>query len=143
MLRSLVAVFILTMPSVALAENTSVLLNPNGDDQHPIYIEVVVTACAAVETALQPTGQGDIPAEHRSMTHEERIAYLAKIGCINVPIPPEWLTREMTYAACTHHGGWQAAIEFLQKRQDLKATPEVGQTECIVSDHPFESVASQ
>jgi hypothetical protein len=53
------------------------------------------------------------------------------------------MLQEMTYSACTQHGGWQAAVEFLRQRQDLKATPEVGQIECIVSDHPFLSVASQ
>ncbi|HET7852389.1 MAG TPA: hypothetical protein VFK91_06565, partial [Methyloceanibacter sp.] len=64
-------------------------------------------------------------------------------GCVDVAIPVEWMTREMTYAACTQHGGWQAAMEFLHQRQDLNATPEVGQIECIISDHPFISVASQ
>jgi hypothetical protein len=38
---------------------------------------------------------------------------------------------------------WQAAMQFLHQRQDLKATPEVGQIECIISDRPFTSVASQ
>jgi hypothetical protein len=36
-----------------------------------------------------------------------------------------------------------AVMQFLQQRQDLKDTPEVGQIECIISDHPFTSVASQ
>src|SRR5262245_45219098 len=36
-----------------------------------------------------------------------------QIGCIDVPIPMELLTREMTYTACAQHGGWQAAMEFL------------------------------
>jgi hypothetical protein len=50
------------------------------------------------------------------------------------------MTREMTYAACTQHGGWQAAMQFLHQRQDLNATPEVGQIECIISDRPFTSM---
>jgi hypothetical protein len=142
MLRLFLLIFLFAC-SAANAQDPVLLLNPQGDDQHSVYVQVIVTACPAVEKALEPTGQGDIPGNNKSKSHAERIAWYRSIGCVDVPIPVEWMTREMTYAACAQHGGWQAAIEFLHQRQDLNATPEVGQIECIVSDHPFTSVASQ
>lgn len=143
MLRVFFSIFFMVCCDSAYAEDPLLLLNPRGDEQHPIYVELIVTACPAIEKALEPRGQGEIPGDNKSKSHAERIAWYRSIGCLDVPIPMEWMTREMSYAACTQHGGWQAAMEFLQKRQDLKTTPEVGQIECIVSDHPFESVASQ
>ena len=119
------------------------LLNPQSDDQHPVYVQIIVTACPAVQKALEPQGQGDVPGDNKSRSHAERIAWYRSIGCVDVPLPMEWLTREMTYAACAQHGGWQAAMEFLHQRPDLNTTPEVGQIECVISDHPFTSVASQ
>jgi hypothetical protein len=44
----------------AYAEEPVVLLNPHGDCQNPVYVQVVVTACPAVEKALEPRGQGEI-----------------------------------------------------------------------------------
>jgi hypothetical protein len=143
MLRVLLSIIFTSCSAFAYAEGPVVLLNPKGDDQHPVYVQVIVTACPAVETPLQPRGQGDIPGDTKSKSHAERIAWYRSLGCVDVAIPMEWLTREMTYAACVQHGGWQAAVEFLHKRQDLSATPEVGQIECIISDQPFTSVASQ
>jgi hypothetical protein len=142
MSRLLFCVFLFVGGSVNAAE-PALLPNPQGEDQHPVYVQIIVTACPAVERALEPRGQGEVPGDNKSRSHAERIAWYRSIGCVDVPIPVEWITREMTYAACTQHGGWQAAMEFLHQRQDLKATPEVGQIECIISDHPFTSVASQ
>jgi hypothetical protein len=142
MSRLLFCVFLFVGGSANAAE-PALLPNPQGDDQHPVYVQIIVTACPAVERALEPRGQGEVPGDNKSRSHAERIAWYRSIGCVDVPIPIEWITREMTYAACTQHGGWQAAMEFLHQRQDLKATPEVGQIECIISDHPFTSVASQ
>jgi hypothetical protein len=142
MSRLLFCVFLFVGGSANAAE-PALLPNPQGDDQHPVYVQIIVTACPAVERALEPRGQGEVPGDNKSRSHAERIAWYRSIGCVDVPIPVEWITREMTYAACTQHGGWQAAMEFLHQRQDLKATPEVGQIECIISDHPFTSVASQ
>jgi hypothetical protein len=142
MLRLLIWILLFVGGS-ANAGEPALLLNPQSDDQHPVYVQVIVTACPPVETALEPRGQGEIPGDNKSKSHAERIAWYRSIGCVDVPIPVEWMTREMTYAACTQHGGWQAAMEFLHQRQDLNATPEVGQIECIISDHPFTSVAAQ
>src|SRR5215831_15768147 len=143
MLRLWLLLFLFACTTSADAGEPVLLLNPQNVDQHLVYVQIIVTACPAVEKALEPQGQGDVPGDNKSRSHAERIAWYRSIGCVDVPIPMEWMTREMTYAACAQHGGWQAAIEFLHQRQDLNVTPEVGQIECIISDHPFTSVASQ
>jgi hypothetical protein len=143
MLRLFILLFLFAFADSASAGDAALLLNPQGNDRHPLYVQLIVTACPAVEKALEPTGQGEIPGESKSKSHDERVAWYRAIGCLDVPVPMEWLTREMTYAACAQHGGWLAAMEFLHQRQDLHATPEVGQIECIVSDHPFTSIAAQ
>ena len=78
------------------AEEPILLLNPTSDDQHPLYVQLIVTACPPVDQALEPTGQGDIPGNNKSRSHAERIAWYREIGCVDVPIPTEWMTREMT-----------------------------------------------
>ena len=143
MLRLCFSIVFFFCTFAAGAQEPLLLLNPKGDDQHPIYVQLIVTACPAVDKALEPTGQGDIPANNKSRSHAERVAWYREIGCVDVPVPTGWMSREMTNAACTQHGGWQTAMQFLQQRQDLRHTPEVGQIECILSDHPFTSVASQ
>lgn len=143
MLRQLMFLFLFSCATSANAAEPVLLLNPQSDDQHPVYVQIIVTACPAVEKALEAQGQGDIPGDNKSRSHAERIAWYRSIGCVDVPMPMEWMTREMTYAACAQHGGWQAAMEFLHQRPDLDTTPEVSQIECVISDHPFTSVASQ
>jgi hypothetical protein len=143
MLRLLSFLFLFACATSAKAGEPVLLLNPPSDDQHPVYVQIIVTACPAVEKALEPQGQGDVPGDNKSRSHAERVAWYRLIGCIDVPIPMEWLTREMTYAACAQHGGWQAAMEFLHQRPELNTAPEVGQIECVISDHPFTSVAAQ
>ena len=68
--------------SSAYAEEPVVLLNPHGDDQNPVYVQVIVTACPVVEKALEPRGQGEIPADNKSISHDERIAWYRSIGCV-------------------------------------------------------------
>jgi len=108
MLRLLIFLLLLARAASANAGEPVLILNPQSDDQHPAYVQIIVTACPAVEKALEPQGQGDVPGDHKSRSHAERIAWYRSIGCVEVPIPMEWLTREMTYAACTQHGVWQA-----------------------------------
>jgi hypothetical protein len=127
MLRLLSFLFLFAWATSAKA-GEAVLLNPPSDDQHPVYVQIIVTACPPVEKALEPQGQGDVPGDNKSRSHAERVAWYRSIGCVDVPIPMEWLTRAMSYAACAQHGGWQAAMEFLHQRTGLNTTPEVGQT---------------
>ena len=106
-----------------------------------VYVEVIVKACPQVETPLQPTNQGHRYDDDKPMTHEERMAYYAELGCVDVPIPPEWMTQEMTYEGCRGHAGYLASLQFLQQRPDLKKLPAVGYWMCIPHPYPVQGVA--
>jgi hypothetical protein len=86
------ALLLLLLPASALAEKRPVLIDTN-----PPYVQVVVTACPAAETPLEPTNHGKSYENERGMTREERNAYFREIGCIEVPIPPEWIAQELSY----------------------------------------------
>ena len=106
-----------------------------------VYMEVIVKACPQVETPLEPINQGHRYDDDKPMTREERMAYYAQLGCIDVPIPPEWMTQEMTYDGCKGHAGYLASMQFLQQRQDLKKFPAVGYWVCVPHAYPVEGVA--
>jgi hypothetical protein len=59
------------------------------DASPPMYVEIIVKACPQVETPLEPTNQGHSSEDDKPPTLEERKAYYARLGCIDVPIPPE------------------------------------------------------
>jgi hypothetical protein len=99
------------------------------------YVQIIVKACPAAETPLQPINQGKFYDREKSLTPAERKAMLAELGCIDVPIPMEWLTQEMSAAGCKGHAGYLASMQFLQQRQDLAKYPAVGAWECIISPH--------
>lgn len=105
------------------------------DDQHPVYVQIIVKACPAAETPLEPTNQGKVYDDEKPMTLAERKASLTAQGCIDVPVPMEWITGEMTPQACRGHAGYLAAMQFLAQRQDLTGFPAVGAWECLVTDH--------
>jgi len=67
----------------------------SGDPSPPprVYVEVIVKACPQVETPPQPINQGHRYDDDKPMTHQERMAYYAELGCVDVPIPPEWMTQ--------------------------------------------------
>jgi len=113
------------------------------DDQHPVYVQIIVKACPAAEAPLEPTNQGKSYDNEKSMTREERNAALTGQGCVDVPIPMEWVTGNMTPEACRGRAGYLAAMEFLEQRQDLSGHKAVGAWECIVSDHEVIGALSQ
>jgi hypothetical protein len=113
------------------------------DEQHPVYVQIIVKACPAAEPALEPINQGKSYDDEKSLTLEERKASFANQGCIDVPIPMEWVTGNMTPQACRGHAGYFAAMEFLEKRQDLSGHKAVGAWECLVSDHQVIGAVSQ
>jgi hypothetical protein len=45
---------------------------------------VIVQACPQVETPLQPINQGHRYDDDKPMTHKERMAYYAELGCVDV-----------------------------------------------------------
>jgi hypothetical protein len=95
------------------------------------------------ETPLEPINQGKSYENERSMTRAERIAYFREIGCVEVPIPPEWITQELSYAQCRGPVGYLVSMQYLEQNKTLVRTPAVGQWACIPGGTPFVGVASQ
>jgi len=129
----------MTPAAVGAATETSAL----PDERHPVYVQIIVKACPPAETPLEPVNQGKSYDNEKSMTREERNASFAQQGCIDVPIPMEWMSVEMTPQACRGHAGYLAAMEFLQQRQDLAGHKAVGAWECVISDHEVVGAISQ
>ncbi len=100
-----------------------------------VYVQLIVKACLAAETPLEPTNQGKIYNDEKPLTLEERKAALVALGCIDVPVPMDFLADAMSPSACMGHGGYLAAMQFLEQRQDLAEFPAVGAWECIITDH--------
>jgi hypothetical protein len=132
------ALLLLLIPASALAEERPPLIDPN-----PPYVQVVVTACPAAETPLEPINQGKSYENERSMTRAERNAYCHEIGCVEVPIPPEWITQELSYTQCRGPIGYLVSMRYLEQNKTLARTPAVGQWACIPGGTPFVGVASQ
>ena len=130
-MRSLIAGLALglTMAGGAGAATTDGV-SPRGlaDDQHPVYVQIIVKACPAAETPL---------------TLEERKASFVSQGCIDVPIPMEWITGGMTPQACRGHAGYVASMQFLEQRQDLKGFSAVGAWSCLVTEHEVVGAINQ
>jgi hypothetical protein len=100
-----------------------------------VYVQLIVKACHRAETPLQPTNQGKVYNDEKPMSLEQRKTALASLGCIDVPVPMDFLADGMSPTACMGHGGYLAAMQFLQQRQDLADFPAVGAWECVISDH--------
>lgn len=103
-------------------------------DKH-VYVQLIVKACRQAEAPLEPINQGKIYGNEKPMTGEERRAALTAIGCIDVPVPMEFLADAMSPNACIGRAGYLAAMQFLEQRQDLSAFPAVGAWQCVVTDH--------
>ncbi|MEG6510243.1 hypothetical protein V6C03_14830 [Methyloligella sp. 2.7D] len=114
---------------------------PSPDD--PRYLSMIVKACHAAEIPLEPTNQGKIYDDEVPLTHEERQAMYEELGCIDVPLPMQWITGTMTAAACRGHAGYIAAMQFLEQRPDLAEYPAVGAWECKMQSHPVISPVGQ
>ena len=74
---------------------------------------------------------------------DPRIAYFREIGCVEVPIPPEWITQELSYAQCRGPIGYLVSMQYLEQNKTLARTPALGQWACIPGGTPFVGVASQ
>jgi hypothetical protein len=154
MLRIIVGIFALAFTTnVACAEpikrsiQTDRALNPftatQIDDQHPLYYQIIVTYCPEpLETPLEPTSQGKSYDDEIPPTMEERKAALKGHGCLDVPVPMEYLLRELTVEKFINHGGAQITVEFQQKRQDLRGWV-VGLIQLHLSEYEVTGVANQ
>ncbi len=100
-----------------------------------VYVQLIVKACHRAEIPLVPTNQGKVYNDEKPVTLEERKAALVALGCIDVPVPMDFLADAMSPSACMGHGGYLAAMQFLEQRQDLAEFPAVGSWECIITDH--------
>lgn len=105
------------------------------DKEKTIFVQLIVKACRAAETPLEPTNQGKVYNDEKPLTLEERKAALTALGCIDVPVPMDFLAEGMTANACIGRGGYLAAMQFLDQRQDLHEFPAVGAWECVITNH--------
>ena len=132
------AVLIVLVSSSALADEKAPLIDTN-----PPYVQIVVTACPRAETPLEPINQGKSYENERSMTREERTAYFREIGCVEVPIPAEVITQELSYRQCIGPAGYLVSMQYLEQNPTLVRTPAVGQWACIPGGSAFAGVAYQ
>jgi len=101
----------------------------------PVYVQLIVKACHRAETPLEPTNQVKVYNDEKPMTLEERKAALVALGCIDVPVPMDFLADPLSPSSCMAHGSYLAAMQFLEQRQDIAEFPAVGSWECIITDH--------
>jgi len=132
------ALLLILLSGSALAEEWTPLFDTN-----PPYVQIVVTACPAAETPLEPINQGKSYDNERSMTRAERTAYFRASGCIEVPIPAERITQELSYRQCMGRAGYMASMQYLEQNPTLVRTPAVGQWACIPGGSAFVGVAYQ
>jgi hypothetical protein len=112
-------------------------------DTNPPYVQIIVIACPPAETPLEPTNFGKSYENERGMTREERAANFHSAGCVEVPIPAEIITQELSYRQCMGPAGYLAARQYLQLNATLSRTPYVGQWACIPGGNAFAGVAYQ
>jgi len=115
---------------------------PNAIPEQPVYLQIIVKACPVTETPLEPVNQGKVYDEEKPKTLGERKAALTELGCVDVPIPMEYLADSMSPAACRGHAGYLAAQGFLEQRQDLAGFPAVGAWQCIETDYEVVGAAA-
>jgi hypothetical protein len=132
------ALLLTLMSGSALAGERAPLLVTN-----PPYVQIIVTACPPAETPLEPINQGKSYENERGMNRDERTAYYREIGCVEVPIPAEVITQELSYRQCMGAAGYLAAMQYLEQNATLARTPHVGQWACIPGGSTFAGVASQ
>ena len=112
------------------------------DKEKTVYVQLIVKACRGEVIPLEPTGHGKVYNDEKPMTREERRAALVATGCIDVPVPMEFLNEGMSATACNGRGGYIASMQFLQQRQDLRDFPAVGAWQCIVTDHEVVGIST-
>jgi hypothetical protein len=147
MLRSLLAglaVTVLTAGTCYAAASTDNSADKPFDPQkQSTFVQIIVKACHPADTPLTPINQGKRYDDAKSMTDAQRTALYKKLGCVDLPIPMQWVTGTMTAAACQGHAGYLTAMQFLQQRNQNDGLTAVGGWNCIVSNHPINSPVGQ
>lgn len=136
-MRALALLMVFVSSSVFAEERAPLI------DTNPPYVQIVVTACPRAETQLEPINQGKSYENERSMTREERTAYFREIGCVEVPIPAEVITQELSYRQCIGPAGYLVSMQYIEQNPTLVRTPAVGQWACIPGGSAFVGVAYQ
>jgi hypothetical protein len=115
---------------------------PNGK---PAYVQIIVKACHPAETSLKPINQGKSYDHAKSMSDAKRNAMFKKLGCVDIPIPMQWVTGTMTPYGCQNHAGYLASMQFLEQRNESThdGLTAVGGWRCIISNKPFVNTVGQ
>ena len=115
---------------------------PNGQ---PAYVQIIVKACHPAETALKPTNQGKIFDNAKAMTPAEQQAMFKKLGCVDIPVPMQWMLNKMTPRDCENQPGYITAMQFLEQRDasEHDGLTAVGGWRCIISNKPFVNTVGQ
>jgi hypothetical protein len=120
-----------------------------------VFIELIIKACPAADQSAQankpsavqgyyadPTNPGQSYENEHAPSKEERQAAFTAMGCIDVPVPPEWISVELTRQACMSQVGYLIALQYLQQAAAYRTDfPEIGQWECIEHANPVQGVA--
>ena len=129
---------------------------PSEDAAAPqVFVELIVKACPSADqsahankpSAVQgyyadPINQGKSSEHEHALSKEERQAAFTAMGCIDVPVPPEWISGELTRQACMSQIGYLIALQYLQQAAAYRSDfPDVGQWECIEHANPVQGVA--
>jgi len=92
-------------PGAQVEDESSRPTRMGEEKEKPVYVQLIVKACHRAETPLEPTGQGKIYDNEKSLTLEERKTALVALGCIDVPVA-DGLSRRRHVAQCVH-GPWR------------------------------------
>jgi hypothetical protein len=117
-----------------------------------VFIELIVKACPAADQSAQankpsavqgyyadPINQGKSSEHAHAPSKEERQAAFTAMGCIDVPVPPEWISGELTRQACM---SYLIGLQYLQQAAAYRSDfPDIGQWECIEHANPVQGVA--
>jgi hypothetical protein len=151
-----IALALLFAPSLLLCEARG---------QEPAYVSIVVKACPHDPKSIEPghaaasgaqglpykmipapndfDGQGEgEEVRNTARTKAERHAEYKRLGCIDVPVPPEVIMGgELTMAGCISKIGYMIAMQYLEQNQTIEQKA-VGEWSCHPSDTPVTGVAS-
>jgi hypothetical protein len=143
----------LVLMAVVFAPVNAPLEQPQTPPQ--VFVELIVKACPSTQLSAEankpeavlgyyaePINQGKSYEHERSQSRKERQAMFTAMGCIDVPVPPEWISGELTRRACMSHIGYLIALQYLQQAAAYrKSFPDIGQWECIEHPNPVQGVA--
>ena len=91
-----------------------------------VYVQLIVKACHRAETPLEPTNQGKVYNDEKPMTLEERKAALVALGCIDVPVPMDFLADALSPSACMGMAAISPPCSFSSSGRISPSSPPSG-----------------